>query len=513
MKKLSRKRSKRKVEKNSPRRTKSPKMFKKSPKYSMNILNIDHNKIYIHLKKNNRKSDGGIEDDVKESKELVILSNNIKTNKLFIDNSSSWSSILLNYNDEQKTNMESIVESRRNLVDELLKLLCIESEGCSSIITGSNTLKSDIDVTLLVTKDSENFTPFKHLKKILESVVDLFGYDKNSSELLDVNFYCHSYFFPKNFGELLTKNPKKEEFYLKLDEKYENPYKSQLGFALLKIAMYSKELELIVDKETLDSIISVCKEGLKNFQQISNSPLFKKTDDPYEIYNYVVNDSQKDTKKSKKYIDQLEYINTYINDLIKSVEKTSEFESYTLLCEISHASIYAEEAYFCYGAFMDVVYNNQLNQSIKLDDNCYIHSILDNFGFLLQVYTTNKENPNNFIIKGSKYIRRIYSAYNKITTEKDQEKDKEKISEEIRQNSKKETLNSELINNFFAIFKSETNNANEIVNIIYEDIMDNIIKTNLTPRTSRTVSLESSPFIPIPETVNERKIPPFPSLR
>lgn len=511
MKKSSRKRSKPKVKKNSTRRTKSPKIFKKSPKYSMNILNIDHNKIYIHLKKNNRKSDGGIEDDVKKSEALVELSNNIKNNELFKSNSSSWSSILLNYDDKQEKHMKSIVKSRKDLIDGLLKLLCVEREGCSSVITGSETLKSDIDVTLLVTKDSENFTTYEHLEKILESVGDLFDGDKNSSELLDVNFYCHSYFFPKNFGELLTKNPKKEEFYLKLDEKYENPYKSQLGFALLKIAMYFKELELIVDEE-LNSIISVCKEGLKNFQEISKSPLLKKTDDPYEIYNYVVNDSQKDTNKSKKYIDQLEYINTYI----KSVEKTSEFESYTLLCEISHASIYAEEAYFCYGAFMDVVYNNQLNQSIELDENCYIHSILDNFGFLLQVYTTNKENTNNFIIKGSKYIQRIYSAYNKITAEKDQEKDKEQISEEIRQNSKKDTLNPELINDFFAIFKSETNNnANGIVNKIYEDIMDNIIKTNATPRTSRTVSLESSPFIPIPEseTVNERKIPPFPSLR
>lgn len=516
MKKSSRrKRSKPKVKKNSTRRTKSPKIFKKSPKYSMNILNIDHNKIYIHLKKNNRKSDGGIEDDVKKSEALVELSNNIKNNELFKSNSSSWSSILLNYDDKQETNMKSIVKSRKELIDGLLKLLCIESEGCSSIITGSETLKSDIDVTLLVTKDSTDFTTYEHLKKILASVGDLFGGDKNSSELLDVNFYCHSYFFPKNFGGLLTKNPNKEEFYLKLDEKYENPYKSQLGFALLKIAMYSKELELIVDEETLNSIISVCKEGLKNFQQISNSPLFKKTDDPYEIYNYVVNDSQKDTEKSKKYIGQLEYINAYINYLIKSDDKPSGLQSYTLLCEISHASIYAEEAYFCYGAFMDVVYNNQLNQSIKLDDNCYIHSILDNFGFLLQVYTTNKEKINNFIIKGSKYIQRIYSAYNKITVEKDQEKDKEQISEEIRQNSKTDTSNPKLINDFFAIFKSKTDNTNEIVNIIYEDIMDNIIKTNLTPRPSRTVSLESSPFIPIPETetVYKRKIPPFPSLR
>ena len=98
----------------------------------------------------------------------------------------------------KKEELKKIVEYRKKLIDELLKLLCVQSEGCSSIITGSKTLKSDIDVTLLVTTDSEKFTLYEHLKKILESIGILFDSKTNSSKLLDVNFYCHSYFFPKN---------------------------------------------------------------------------------------------------------------------------------------------------------------------------------------------------------------------------------------------------------------------------------------------------------------------------
>ena len=71
------------------RSKKSKKRNKKyKPKYSMSIINIDHNKIYIYLKKNNRKYDGGIGDDVKENATLIEISNNIKTNELFTSNSS-----------------------------------------------------------------------------------------------------------------------------------------------------------------------------------------------------------------------------------------------------------------------------------------------------------------------------------------------------------------------------------------------------------------------------------------
>jgi hypothetical protein len=453
---------------------------KKLSKYSMNILNIDHNKIYINVKKNNKKSDGGIEDDVSKSTVLVEISSNIKNNELFKRNSSSWSSILLTYTDEDETYMKSIVESRKKLVDELLELLCIETEGCLSIITGSDTLKSDIDVTLLASEHSKNFTTYQHLKKILESVGILFDGDQNSSKLLDVNFYCHSYFFPKNFGDVLTKNPKKEEFYLTLNDECEKFYKSQLGFSLLKIAMYSK---VIIDETTLDSIISVCKAGLKNYKSISKSPLFIKKDDHLELYNYVVNHRKSDSKKSQKYIEQLEYINTLITSF-DSKEEHKELYQYRLLCEISHASIYAEEAYFCYGAFMDVVYNNQLKQNIILTDNCYVHSILDNFGFLLQVHSSfeKEDDITNFIIKGSKYIQRIYSASNKIYETKGEFEEKERISSEIRENSKKDIQNRESISEFLKIMNNSLK-IDDIIKCIYKDIVDNIIKMNVSNST------------------------------
>ena len=460
------------------RSKKSKKRNKKyKPKYSMSIINIDHNKIYIYLKKNNRKYDGGIGDDVKENATLIEISNNIKTNELFTSNSSSWSSILLNYDDTKKEALETIVEYRKKLIDELLKLLCVQSEGCSSIITGSKTLKSDIDVTLLVTTDSEKFTLYEHLKKILESIGILFDSKTNSSELLDVNFYCHTYFFPKNIVNLLVKNTKvKDEFYLELKN---DSLGFQLGFSLLKIAMKYKKIVEIVDKETLESIIYLCKEKINKFQFESKSPLLKDQKEDY-LYNYVTLEREKDDNKFEKYIIQL----NYIDDLIKSFRISDDQENnrYMLICEISHASIYAEEAYFCYGAFMDVVYNNQLKRDIELNKICYIHSIMDNFGFLLQLKNRDDDDHIDFVIKSCKYIQRIYSAYNKICDNKLFIK-KEKIYSEIREITKEEIIDETKLSEKIKYILEMIKEGN-IIKDIYKDIVDLVVET-VTPRASK----------------------------
>jgi hypothetical protein len=161
---------------------------------------------------------------------------------------------------------------------------------------------------------------------------------------------------------------------------------------------------------------------------------------------------------------------------------------------------------------MDVVYNSQLEQTIKLNENCYVHSILDNFGFLLQVYSLNKKKDvRNFIIKGSKYIQRIYSAYNKIKGFRTNLfKQKEDISYLIRQNNKKDIPNKEydkIIDDFKKIF------SDNIIGSIYKDIVDNIIKINVTPYSSRRTSLEATPSDEKTDEVNEiRKIHAFPLL-
>ena len=386
----------------------------------------------------------------------------------------------------KKEELKKIVEYRKKLIDELLKLLCVQSEGCSSIITGSKTLKSDIDVTLLVTTDSEKFTLYEHLKKILESIGILFDSKTNSSKLLDVNFYCHSYFFPKNIENLLVKNTKvKDEFYLELKN---DSLGFQLGFSLLKIAMKYKKIVEIVDKETLESIIYLCKEKINKFQFESKSPLLKDQKEDH-LYNYVTLEREKDDNKFEKYIIQL----NYIDDLIKSFRISPDDDEennnrYMLICEISHASIYAEEAYFCYGAFMDVVYNNQLKRDIELNKICYIHSIMDNFGFLLQLENRDDEHVDFFIIKGSKYIQRIYSAYNKIYNNKLFIK-KEKIYTEIREITKEENIDETELSKKIKYVLEMIKEGN-IIKDIYKDIVDLVVET-VTPLPSRKVSFSS----------------------
>lgn len=86
--------------------------------------------------------------------------------------------------------------------------------------------------------------------------------------------------------------------------------------------------------------------------------------------------------------------------------------TYQLISEINHASIYSDESYFSYGAFMHVVYGDQMKRDISsLPKMVFIQSMLDNFGDIIKVYNhTDKKNPHLLFSKGSKYIVRIYSA-------------------------------------------------------------------------------------------------------
>ena len=250
---------------------------------------------------------------------------------------------------------------------------------------------------------------------------------------------------------------------------------------------YKKTVE-IVDKETLESIIYLCKEKINKFQFESKSPLLKDQKEDY-LYNYVTLEREKDDKKFEKYIIQL----NYIDDLIKSFRISPDDDEennnrYMLICEISHASIYAEEAYFCYGAFMDVVYNNQLKRDIELNKICYIHSIMDNFGFLLQLENRDDEHVDFFIIKGSKYIQRIYSAYNKIYNNKLFIK-KEKIYTEIREITKEENIDETELSKKIKYVLEMIKEGN-IIKDIYKDIVDLVVET-VTPLPSRKVSFSS----------------------
>lgn len=485
------------------RKSRSPKKLK-IPKYSMNIINIDYDKIFIHLKtRNPNKFDGSKEE---EDKLLTDAATNISKNELFKETifehpkiKGSWLQMLKKLPD--KKNLEELVHLRKLFTDALLDVLCKKTEGCDYLITGSKTLTSDIDVTLTVTKDSTKFTIYTNLEKILNTFHDLFK-NKNSTNLLDLNFYAHTYFFPKNRNNLFTLNETKEretgveEFYLELNDNQEKLYTFQLAFALLKIITYDR-LKSIVDEDSLTQITELCSDSITKFEykskelgdQIEGSTLIKNDGG---LFKYVTEMREKDTEKLDKYLDQLKYIDSLIQNFNSKGE--DEFFKYMLICEISHASIYADEAYFCYGAFMDIVYNNQLKNKVKLSKNCYVHSILDNFGFLLHVFDTCSSDTRKFIIKGSKYIERIYRAYMLKAEISTLKKSSKKVAKdilnvfetysEIRRITKEKTISDEdnkKLEIAITCIILETKISEELIKKIYNDIIGFVIDDDVTP--------------------------------
>ena len=130
---------------------------------------------------------------------------------------------------------------------------------------------------------------------------------------------------------------------------------------------------------------------------------------------------------------------------------------------------------------MDVVYNNQLKRDIELNKICYIHSIMDNFGFLLQLKNRDDDHLD-FIIKSCKYIQRIYSAYNKICDNNLFIK-KEKIYSEIRDITKEEIIDERKLSEKIKYILEMIKEGN-IIKDIYKDIVDLVVET-VTPRASK----------------------------
>lgn len=494
------------------RRSRSPKI---KSKYSMDIINIDYDKIFINLKTRNSNRFDGSDTELKGSKQYnSLINDNLFKKKIYDEEvKGSWLDMLKTFESESstsdKTELQNLVKLRSEFTALLLKLLCKPSNGCNSVITGSKTLTSDIDVTLTVTKSSDHYTIYTNLANILSVFSDLFK-TKNSTNLLDVNFYAHTYFFPKNEKNLFILNEKKvkgeEEFYLDLNIKKEHEYKFQLGFALLKIITYSKLKSIIPSlQESLEAITEICTTSMKQFKLESEK--FGKDDinlikHEEGLFKYVTEMRETDTEKHDKYLSQLKYIDS----LIKNFESKGddEFFKYMLICEISHASIYADEAYYCYGAFMDIVYNNQLNNDIKLSKDCYVHSILDNFGFLLHVYDTCHSDITKFIIKGSKYIERIYRAYRfKKETHSlfrrlfvdEVSPDEEEIYSQIRIITKQEEIShkdEEKLTDAILCITTSNKTSQELIRKIYTDIIGLVINSHVTP-TSRTPAEIGSP--------------------
>jgi hypothetical protein len=269
---------------------------------------------------------------------------------------------------------------------------------CNFNISGSTSLTSDVDITVLNRSGADHLFAFEEIEIMSQVLKCLLG--DESLNTLDVNFYGHSFYFNENLGGVCTKNKLKNEYYLKLDETYERRYRYGEAFALLKIKKYYTHLDSNTKKRWKLNFRE-CKEILNNFVK------FSKSGDKTDLYVYTNNDSNV-SEKNTLYLNQLKYI----DELTKNTDEDRDLFKYRLINEISHASVYSDESYFSYGAFMHVVYGEQMNNDLSdLPSVIYLQSMLENFGDLLKIYTESQE---DVFSKGSKYVVRIYSSMSEL---------------------------------------------------------------------------------------------------
>ena len=424
--------------------------------------------------------------------DILDIVNAIKKNPLYAD---SWDQIKKNYQSNTAVNekyMQDIIDKRNELVKLIQKDFCGK---CNFNISGSTSLTSDIDITVLNTADtkSSHLFAFKEIKNMVQTMKCLFD-NKESLLTLDINFYGHSFFFGENLAGLCKQYKKEQEFYLPLDEKMEKKYRFCEGFALLKIKKYYEENKNLKKKWNLT--FDLCKNLIANFQKFSLS-------DDTNLFSYV-NHDENISEKNDKYLHQLEFIDKLShND--RKIPK--EILKYMLITEISHASLYSDESYFSYGAFMHIVYGDQMKREISkiLPRMIYIQSMLDNFGDIVKVYNhTDKKHPLTLFSKGSKYIVRIYSAIIAYSSKSYEKKYGNILSvfNTIRELYKKNPEDAEM----FELVKKSGLTLDAIKNHVYGVYEDYVIENNLSSDLESGLRRSSRKKIPKRSAKSKKKV-------
>ena len=435
-------------------------------------------KVYVSSSSRTNRYDGINEEQGKEcpllKSDILNIVNDIKKNPLYSD---SWDQIKKNYQKDSvknEKNMRFIINNRNDLVKLIQRHFCRE---CNFNISGSASLTSDIDITVLnkETKKSHLFA-FKQIKEMVNTMKCLFN-NKESLLTLDINFYGHSFFFSENLGGVCKEYMKKSgEYYLPLDETMERKYRYCEAFSLLKIKKYYEECPEVIKKKWMLKFDD-CKKLISDFMKHS------KSGDKCNLFDYVNHDKDI-TQKNDKYLKQLEYIDQLSHKEIKD----KEMKRYMLISEISHASIYSDESYFSYGAFMHVVYGDQMKRDISImPPIIYIQSMLDNFGDIIKVFnhTTSKE---ELFSKGSKYIVRIYSAIIGYSKKKYNNKYGKILKgyNQVRELYKENPLNETM----FELIRKIGISLDNIKDHVYE-VYNDYVSSKTVARRSKTVARRS----------------------
>lgn len=281
---------------------------------------------------------------------------------------------------------------RKGIVDSIITSL-ISSGNVRVFSTGSVKLSSDYDITL----SGNTNKIFQIMHTFNARINEMFS--DNSASLFDTNLYGRGFiqYIPNNF--LTTHLCGTRFYYIPYRPDYEA---SQLVWGLLHCFKSLVEVYLRPDADLIWREITSSK--VKNTQSFA--------EDVIVLFDYLQN-------QDVGYIDILRH-NTF-NDLIKSndIQETNVSK----MDYISLSNYYANEAYYTYGAFMDVVVNQQMcninanntgssptlarddtyYDGVELDTDIKYHSLLDNLAFYL-------------VHPSEKYLKRINSILKETDT-------------------------------------------------------------------------------------------------
>lgn len=301
----------------------------------------------------------------------------------------NWENIKGIEDDEKK---EILWLFRKLIIDCVLKkiILMYEIKDMKIFSVGSNELSSDYDITLYGNSD-DKITIINCFNKQFKII-----FNEHSSYIFDTNIYGVAYIdYDKEFDDLYVKDDDINAYIIVDDPIYK---KSQIVWALVK---YLKDIRESFGENIYNTIFEFMNKipnkflidanniyiYLKNKDELVNyTSLLNKQEQFYEIYN---KHNVSPTKSNYEIFNKNERENRLLS----------------LIDFISLANFFGVETYYTRATFIDIVVNNQIKNNkniIKLDNDDYICSILENAGFYF--IHNNK----------TKYFMRVFNTLDKI---------------------------------------------------------------------------------------------------
>ena len=457
-------------------------------------------------------------------KEIKILSqitkkylNNIHNNinvRIYIENNRyyfqynsitklfTWKNVI---NSKNIDLLQYIYDLRKMYVDKLLVIvikyygkLCTNTltrynEYCKINVLGSTSLTSNYNVTV---------SSFLFSTIIVSTFNNYFyNYWKDTSgEIFDTNFYGNSFFitikknleYNKNLFNLYNHINLKDNilFYLpprnimlngELKKKILN---NQISWLIIKIYLYLDEYSIYFTSDIISLLLKdIYNIILNNIFTNNKNKINQKLLNKYRKLNLLKKYKSISENKIRKKLDKIYVSKLKIIDLlqIKYMKSNDPKLLLDLLESISTSNFYGNETYFCLGTIYHVLGYIQKLGNFHMYPEYYIHSMIENFIDLFRYIEYIHTDCSKFILKGSKYIFRIYDAIINFIDKKNIEKlnDKKNLFSSIRlfyQTNSTKSLSNNLKTNLSEFYLNKkiitSINKNEIIIILEKIIVD-----------------------------------------